>query len=103
MVQLHLDNITAIAFIRRMGGTRSLSLCKESHLFWHQSIRRNITIISPHWLSTSENTKVDFLSRHTLLRWDFKLISEFPRVCHRFQIWPLHTGYLPIQEESSDP
>ena len=33
VVQLHLDNITAIAFIRKMGGTRSSFLCKESHLF----------------------------------------------------------------------
>ena len=32
MVQLHQDNIMAITFIRRMGGTRILSLCKESHM-----------------------------------------------------------------------
>ena len=32
VVQLHIDNITNIAFIKGMGGTHSLSLCKESHL-----------------------------------------------------------------------
>ena len=31
IVQLHLDNMTAITFIRKKGGTRSLSLCMESH------------------------------------------------------------------------
>ena len=85
MVQLHLDNMTAIALIRKMGGTHALSLCKESHLLWSQAIRRNITILPPQWVSTSENTEADFLSRHRLQRWDFKLVSsEFRRICHRF-------------------
>ena len=89
VVQLHLDNITAIAFIRRTGGTHSLSLCKESQLLWHQAIRGSLTILPPQWISTSENTEADFLSRHRLQRWDFKLISsEFWRICHRFQVWP---------------
>ena len=36
-----------------------------------------------------ENREADFLSRHRLQRWDFKLISsEFWRVYHRFQVWP---------------
>ena len=35
-----------------------------------------------------ENTEADFLSRHRLQRWDFKLISsEFQRICHRLQVW----------------
>ena len=68
VVQLHIDNITAIAFIRKMGGTRSLSLYKESHLLWREAIRRNITILPPQWLSTTENTEADFLSRHRLQR-----------------------------------
>ncbi len=89
MVQLHLDKMTAITFIRRRGGTRSLSLCKESHLLWPQAIRRNITILPSQWLSTTKNTDADFLSRHRLQRWDFKLISsEFRRICHRLQVWP---------------
>ena len=89
VVQLHIDNIMAITFIRKMGGTHSLSLCKESHLLWREAIRRNITILPPQWLSTTNNTGADFLSRHRLQRWDFKLISsEFRRICHRLQVWP---------------
>ena len=79
----------AITFIRRIGDTHSLSLCKESHLLWHQAIRRNFTVLPPQWLSTSENKEADFLSSHRLQRWDFKLVlSEFWRICHRFQVWP---------------
>ena len=88
-MQLHLDNMTAIAYIRKSGGTSSLPFCKESHLLWCQAIRRNLTLLPPQWISTQENTEADFLSRHKLQRWDFKLISsEFQRVCHRFQVWP---------------
>ena len=34
IVQLHINNMTAIAFIRRLGGTHSQPLCKESHQLW---------------------------------------------------------------------
>ena len=85
----------AITFIRRIGDTHFLSLCKESHLLWHQAIRRNFTVLSPQWLSTSENTEADFLSRHRLQRWDFKLVSsEFRRICHRFQVWPTLDAFV---------
>ena len=88
-MQLHLDNRTAIAFIRKLGGTRSQVLCKESLLLWRQAIRRNITILPPQWISTEENTEADFLSRHKLLRWDFKLAPvEFRRICRRLQVRP---------------
>ena len=87
MGQLYPDNIMVITIIRRIGDTCSLSLCKVRHLLWYQAIRRNLTILLPQWLSTLENTEVDFLSRHRLQRWDFKLVSsEFQRVCCRYQV-----------------
>ena len=52
VVQLHLDITTAITYIRKMGRTHSLSLCKESHLLWCQAIRRNLTLHLPLWIST---------------------------------------------------
>merc|ERR1711895_390223 len=79
----------AIAFIRRMGGTHSFTLCKDSLKLWHQAIEKKLTILPPMWISNLENTQADFLSRHSLVRWDFKLApSEFRRVCRRFQVWP---------------
>ena len=89
VVQFHVDNMTAIAFIRRLGGTCSLALCKESHQLWQEAIDRNITILSPQRLALKVNTEADFLSRHSLRRWDFKLISlDFRRVCCKLQVWP---------------
>ena len=83
-MQLHLDNMMAMAFIKRMEGTRSHTLCKESLLLWHQAIWRKLSILPPQWISTVENTEADFLSRHSMLRWDFKLaLSEFRSVCRR--------------------
>ena len=36
-----------------------------------------------------ENMEADFVSRHSMLRWDFKLApSEFRRICWRLQVWP---------------
>merc|ERR1711867_30261 len=62
---------------------------------WHQAIRRSLTILPPQWLSTSENTEADFLSRHRLQRWDFKLVpSEFRRICHRLQVWPTLNAFM---------
>ena len=88
-VQLHLDHMIAIAYIRKMGGAHSLSLCKESHLLWRQAIRRNLTFLPHKWISTQENTEADFLSRHRLQWWDFKLaLSEFWRIYQRLHIWP---------------
>ena len=64
-------------------------------MLWRQAIRRNITILPPQWLSTLENTEADFLSRHRLQRWDFKLISsEFWRFCHRLQVWPTLDAFV---------
>merc|ERR1711867_95955 len=81
--------MTAITFIRRMGGTRTLTICRESHQLWREAIKRNITILPPQCLASEDNAEADFLSRHRLQRWDFKLISsEFRRICHKLQVWP---------------
>ena len=87
--------MTAITFIRRMGGTRSLTMCRESHQLWHEAIKRNITILPPQWLASEDNAEVDFLSRHRLQRWNFKLVPlEFWRICHRFQVWPTLDAFV---------
>ena len=100
VVQLHLDITTAITYIRKMGRTHSLTLCKESHLLWCQAIRRNLTLLPPQWISTQENTEVDFLSRHRLQRWDFKLSpSVLEDLLETTSL--AHPGCLRVQWESS--
>ena len=46
-MQLHIDNMTAIAYIRKMGETRSSALFKESLLLWCQAIQRKLMILPP--------------------------------------------------------
>ena len=89
LVRFHLDNIMAIAYIRKLWGTSSSILSAESWKLWLYTIQRNIMILPPHWLSSEDNVEADFLSRHNMQRWDFKLVSsEFRRVCQRLQVWP---------------
>ena len=88
-VRLHLDNTTACAYIRRQGGTRSSMLSREACLLWEEALDRDITLLSPQWLSTKENTSADFLSRNLLSQWEFKLTEElFQLILDSFQLKP---------------
>ena len=50
-VRLHMDNMTACAYVRKQGGTKSSLLSQEACLLWDQSVSKNIEILTPHWLS----------------------------------------------------
>ena len=58
---LHLDNITAIAFLNRMGGTHSPLLSRLAVEIWNWCIERNLTIHAEH-LPRIENAQVDWKS-----------------------------------------
>ena len=88
-VRLHLDSTTACSYIRRQGGTRSLSLSKEACLLWEQAVSNNITLLTPHWLSSKDNAEADFLTRNRLSQWEFRLRQDlFLQILETFQIWP---------------
>merc|ERR1712112_774643 len=61
IIRFHLDNITAISYIRKLGGTRSKILSAESRKLWLYAIQRNIMILHPHWLSSEDNVEANFL------------------------------------------
>ena len=92
-VQLHLDHMIAIAYIRKMGGAHSLSLCKESHLLWRQAIRRNFTLLPPQRISTEVNTETDFLSRHRLQNSPVLVLEYLPETASL-----AHTRCISIQQ-----
>ena len=88
-VRPHIDNTTACAYIRKIGGTRSISLCQESLKLWREVVSRDVNVLRPFWLSSADNLEADFLSRQALLAWDFQLDRRlFRRICCQFQVKP---------------
>ena len=61
-VLLKMDNTTSIAYINRMGGTRSRTLSQEARNLWHWCLQRGITLSAKH-LPGVENTTADEESR----------------------------------------
>lgn len=62
-VLLQLDNVAAIAFINKMGGTHSRELSNLAVNIWKWCIQRNIFIHAEH-LPGTENVQADWESRH---------------------------------------
>ena len=78
-VLLLLDNVTAIAFINRMGGTHSIRLSDLAVEIWDWCIQRNVTIHAEH-LPGVENVRADWESRHLSDSSDWRLHREI--FCH---------------------
>lgn len=62
-ILLRIDNITAIAFLNRMGGSHSLPLSELAIAIWQWCLEREITLHAEH-LPGSENVRADWESRH---------------------------------------
>ena len=63
-ILLRIDNITAIAFLNRMGGPHSRLLSDLAIEVWEWCLRRDIIIHAEH-LPGKENIRADWESRHT--------------------------------------
>ena len=88
-VRLHVDSMVAAAYLAKQGGTRSNLLSREACLLWDFLESQRIFLLKPHWISTTENTSADFLTRHNLLTWEIKLDPEiFLSIIHHFQVQP---------------
>ena len=88
-VRLHVDNVTAVAYIRHQGGTRSSILCDEAMELWTQALSRDVQVLTPQWIATGQNSGADFLSRHRLEAWEVKLEpSLFRAVTNHFHVTP---------------
>ena len=71
-ILLLLDNVTAIAFINRMGGTHSVRLSDLAVEIWDWCIQRKITIHAEH-IPGVENVRADWESRHLSDSSDWRL------------------------------
>ena len=86
-VRLHIDSKVACAYVRKQGGTKSDLLSEEASELWEEMEARQVTLLTPHWISTSDNTGADFLSRHRLDTWEIKLAEDlFKMVLRHFQV-----------------
>ena len=68
--RLHIDIRTKAVYIRCQGGTKNNLLSQEALRLWELAMSRNITILTPHWIPTGENSAADFLSRHDMSHWE---------------------------------
>jgi len=71
-IQLKLDNITAVSYINKMGGTHSQALCRLSIALWDWSLQRNIFLTAEH-LPGEQNVIADQESRAMRDRCDWML------------------------------
>ena len=74
-VQLGLDNMTAVSFINRMGGTRSKPLCLAAMYLWETVLSRGGWLKAV-WVPREENQLSDLLSKSALQTWDFSLDKD---------------------------
>ena len=88
-VRLHIDNRTAAAYIRCQSGTKSNVLSQEALLLWEQAVSRDITLLTPHWIPTEENSAADFLSRYDMSLWEIMLDKDtFSAILKHFSLQP---------------
>ena len=66
------DNISVVAHINRMGGTKSLQLTSQVKDLWEWCLQRQLTVTAQH-LPGLENVTADYLSRHLTDRTDWML------------------------------
>ena len=73
-VLLEMDSTVAVAFVNRMGGTRSASLRDKALELWKLVLDRQ-GWVTARWLPREQNQIADLLSKENLKRWDFGLKS----------------------------
>ncbi len=87
-IQIFSDNTTAVAFVRRMGGCKSLPCLRIALRIWNWAIERRI------WLSIAhvpglENTRADSQSREFNDKTEWKLQEAvFQDICAVFGVYP---------------
>ena len=84
IVKINTDNITAKAYIRRMGGIHSATCNEISQRIWHWCMARNIFLISA-YVPGVENVTADFYSRNFADDIEWELNPKiFKRICKCF-------------------
>ena len=72
VIQILLDNATAVAYINHMGGTRSHHLWNLAKTLWDWCLQRRILLVASH-IPGVVNVEADFMSRTVVDRHDWQL------------------------------
>ena len=95
MVRLYMDSQAVVAFVNRQGGTCSRILCASALDFWQEVLNKK-GWIGAGWLPREYNEQADFLLKHKIEVWDFRLRPDgsvrFIRVQLRQELLLLHGG-----------
>ena len=80
-VHIRMDNMTALSYLMKMGGTKNQELTAISKEIWQYLLKRKITI-TPEYLPGSMNVEADRESRQTRDCSEWKLNSTiFMKLC----------------------
>ena len=72
-VRMHIDSKVAASYITKQGGTRSNALSVEARALWEEMHARNVSLLTPHWISSADNCVADYLTQHRITTWELKL------------------------------
>ena len=72
VIQVHLDNTTAVAYINHLGGTKSPDLRSLAVRLWDWCLQRYLFLMASH-IPGVNNTRADLLSRSVVDRHDWQL------------------------------
>lgn len=87
-VKLFTDNVSAMHYINKIGGTHSHSMCIISLDIWKFCLRHNI-YLSAFFIASRDNVLADSLSRFDSPIHDYMLASDaFDDLINHFQVFP---------------
>lgn len=78
MIQIHLDNTTAVAYVNHLGGTKSLDLRSIAVQLGDWCLQKHLFLIASHIRGVS-NTRADLLSRTVIDGHDWQMNPEIFR------------------------
>lgn len=82
-VLLRVDNTTALSYINRQGGCRSLGCLTEAKKIWKWAEQRKINLVCT-YINTRDNKRADSLSRQVKYEYDLSLDSNsFNCICSK--------------------
>ena len=83
-IHLMIDNKTALSYLLKMGGTKSVPLMKRTKNIWQFLLSKGLNLTAE-YLPTDLNTEADYESRNVQDWTEWKLCQAvFQKVCLRF-------------------